>query len=905
MELIGRRAERTVLDELVQAVSAGNSRALVIHGDAGVGKSLLLDYVADRASSCRVLRIAGVSAELELPFAALHQLCLPLLSLLERLPAPQRDALQTAFGIAAGPTPDRLLVGLAVLSLLSEAADQQPLICLVDDEQWLDRASTHALAFVARRLLADSVGLIFAGRVPGWHHAEIPLLTVTDLPAADARALLDTILTGPLDARVRDQIVAETHGNPLALVELPRGLSPQQLAGGFGLPSAVRLSNSIEANLRQRIGALPEATRSLLLLAAAQPAGDSVVIWSAAAQLGIGPEATGPAVDAGLVEFGSRVQFRHPLARSAAYHSASVQQRQQIHRAIAAVIDPRSDPDRHAWHLAQAAAGPDEAVASELVRSAGRAQARGGLAAAGAFLERATVLTVDPARRAQRALDAAAAKVQAGAFDVALDLLAAAEAGPLNDLQHAHADLARAQLAAVTNRGRDAAPLLVKAAKQLELIDPGLSRATYLDALHAAVFAGRLAGDCGVVAVARAAQASQRPPTTQLCDLLLDGFAANFTNGFSAGLPKLRRAADVATATEQVPWLAGMAAAHIWDDDRWEALTARHVELARAAGAWKELPLALISRAVMLMFAGELTSAESLIHEANTVTELTGDNLSGPGMSLAAFRGHQAEASALVDAAIKDVVRRGEGIWLTAAEFAEAVLNNGLGDYPAALSAAWRGAQHGDLGLSTWAIVELIEAAVRSENADVATEPLARLVAVTSASGTDWALGVQARCRALLAEGRDAELFYRESIERLSRTRMRVEFARAHLLYGEWLRRDRRRVEARMHLHNAHDLFMAMGMAAFAERAHRELLATGETVRKRSGSVSGDHLTAQELQVARLARDGLTNPEIGARLFISPRTVQYHLRKVFAKLDISSRGQLDRVLPTDRSPHAG
>lgn len=901
MELIGRRDERALLDEVLAAIRAGNSRALVIHGEPGVGKSVLLDYLAEQASSCRVMRTAGVQSEREFPFAALHQLCAPLLDRLARLPAPQRDALQTAFGVATGPPPDRFLIGLAVLSLLSEAPDQQPLICLIDDEQWLDPASAQVLAFVARRLLAESVGLIFAARLPGRNLAEVPLLEVQGLPDADARTLLNTVLTGQLDTRVRDQIVAETRGNPLALLELTRGLTPQQLAGGFGLPSAVGLSSSIEENFRQRIGVLPEATRTLLLLAAAQPAGDSVLIWSAAAGLGIGADAAAPAVDAGLVEFGSRVRFRHPLARSAAYHCASLQRRQQVHRGLADVINPLSDPDRHAWHLALAAPGPDEDVASELVRSAGRAQARGGMAAAAAFLERATLLTLDPAQRAQRALDAAAAKAQSGALDAALDLLATAEAGPLTDLQCAHVDLVRARLAFVTNRGSDAPPLLLKAAKRLEPIDAGLCRATYLDALHAAIFAGRLAGDCGVVQVARAVQTSPRPSTTHLAELLLVGFATYFTNGFGAGLPILRRAVSAALAHEELPWLAGMAALHVWDDGAWDALTARHVELARAAGELTELPLALISRAVMLMFAGELTAAESLIHEAHTVTEATGDSLTDPAMSLAAFRGRHSETSALIEATTRDVVRRGEGIWLTAAEFADAVLNNGMGNYPAALASAQRATRHADLGLSTWAAVELIEAAVRSGSPAVAADALARLVAVTTTSGTDWALGVQARCQALLADGPDAETFFRTALERLSRTGMRVELARAHLLYGEWLRRERRRTDARPQLRTAHRMFEQMGMEAFADRAGRELLATGETARKRTVGAAND-LTAQEVQVARLARDGLSNPEIGARLFISARTVQYHLRKVFAKLDISSRSQLDRVLPTNGPP---
>ncbi|WP_231122360.1 helix-turn-helix transcriptional regulator [Mycobacterium intracellulare] len=904
MGLIGRRAECEVIDQLVEVVCAGESRALVIHGEAGVGKSALLDYLAERASDCRVLRAAGVQSEMELAFAALHQLCGPMLDRLERLPEPQRDALRTAFGVIAGPPPDRFLIGLAVLGLLSEIADERPLLCLIDDEQWLDQASAQVLTFVARRLVAESVGLIFAARVPGRDLADLPQLVVSGLADADARALLDTVLTGPLDARVRDQIVAETRGNPLALVELPRGRSAQQLAGGFGLLSAVRLSGSIEENFRQRISAMPEPTRNLLLVAAAEPTGDPALIWAAAARLEIGADAAAPAVDEGLAEFDSRVRFRHPLGRSAAYHSRSLQQRQQVHRALAEVTDPLSDPDRRAWHLARAATGPDENVATELLRSAGRAQARGGAAAAAAFLERATVLTLDPVQRAQRALDAAAAKAQAGAFDAALDLIDLAEAGPLSDLQHARVDLVRAQLAFVTNRGSDAPLLLLKAAKRLEPVDAALARATYLEALSAAMFAARLASGCGILDVARAAAALPRPVNPRLSDFLLDGLTAQFTDGYARGLAILRRAIDAAgsrTSSDddlRCLWLSGIAALHVWDDESWDVLSARHVELARAAGALTELPLALSSRAVMLLAAGELTTAESLIHEAETVTEATGDRVAPHGaLGLAAFRGRAAEATALIEATERDVIRRGEGVGLTIAEWAQAVLGNGIGDYQAAVAAARRAAQQlADIGVSAWAAVELVEAAVRSGMSDIAADALHRLGEMTSASGTDWARGVEARSRALLSEGAEAERLYQEAIDRLGRTRMRAELARAHLLYGEWLRRERRRIDGREQLRIAHGMLDAIGMEAFAERARRELRATGETARKRTAAVSGEQLTAQETQIARLARDGLSNPEIGARLFISARTVQYHLRKVFAKAGISSRSQLDRVL---------
>jgi DNA-binding CsgD family transcriptional regulator len=905
-ELTGRDAERRVLDRLVGAVRAGESRALVVHGEPGVGKTALLDYLGGSAPGCRIERAAGVQSEMELAFAGLHQLCAPMLDRLEAVPVPQREALRTTFGMSAGPVADRFLVGLAVLSLMSAVAERQPLMCLVDDGQWLDSASRMVLAFVARRLEAESVGLVLGTRFAGGDLAGLPKLEVGGLGEADARALLDAALPGPLDARVRDQIVVETRGNPLALLELPRELSVAELAGGFGLPGAVPLAGSIEESFGRRVGALPHQTRTLLLLAAADPTGDPALVWRAAARLGVGAEAAAFAAEAGLAELGTRVRFRHPLARSAAYRFASAQARQAAHGALAEVTDPRLDPDRRAWHRAQAAPGPDEDVAAELERSADRARARGGLAAAGAFLKRAATLTLGPSLRAGRALAAAQAQVQAGAYDQARDLLTMAGAGPLTSSQQATVDLVRAHLAFATNRGSDAPSLLLKAARRLEPIDPGLCCATYLDALSAAMFAGRLASPgSGVVDIARAAAAA--PPGRSPCaaDFLLDGLAAQYKDGYAAGAPMLRRAlatfGDGWSAEKELRWLwlANVAAMQLWDDDAWEALSARYVRLARGAGALSELPLALASRTYMLLFAGDLTAAASLAGEAQVIKEATGSNLAAYGaLGLAALRGDEAGTLVLLDTTRDDVTRRGEGVGITFAEWANAVLNNGLGRYQNALAAARRATSYeADPGCLIWPLVELIEAAARSGATETAAGACERLAVMTDASGTDWALGLQARSRALPSEGEEAERLYRESLARLGRTRTRIDLARAHLLYGEWLRRERRRGDAREQLRTAHGMLAGIGAEAFAERARRELRATGETARRRTLFAGQEDLTAQEGQIARLARDGLSNPEIGTRLFISAHTVQYHLRKVFAKLDITSRSQLDRVLP--------
>jgi DNA-binding CsgD family transcriptional regulator/tetratricopeptide (TPR) repeat protein len=882
-------------------VRAGEGRALVVRGEPGVGKTVLLDYLAGRASGCLVARAAGVQSEMELAFAGLHQLCAPMLDHAESLPVPQREALRTAFGLSAGPVPDRFLVGLAVVGLLAETAGERPLVCVVDDQQWLDHASAQALGFAARRLAADPVGLVFAARVPGQDVAGLPELVVEGLADDDARKLLESVLTGPLDARVRDQIIADTNGNPLALLELPRGLTQAQLAGGFGLSSAIPLAGRIEESFGRQLETLPAQTRRLVQLAAADPSGDPVLVWRAAGRLAIGAGAAGPAVEAGLAEFGARVRFRHPLVRSAAYRSASVQTRQELHGALAEVTDPVVDPDRRAWHRAQAAPGPDEEVAAELEQSAGRAQRRGGLAAAAAFLERSAGLTLDPARRAQRALAAAQAKHQAGALDAALGLLAMAEAWPLDELQRARGDLLRAQIAFASSHGRDAPPLMLSAAKQLEALDVGLARETYLEAFTAALFVGRLSPAVGDVA--RAAHMAPAPlAPARAPDLLLDGLALLVTQGYAAGTPALRRAllafrSQDISAAEGLSWLwlAGRAAMAVWDDETWHTLASRHVKLARDAGALGELPLAVRSRILLHAHVGELAEGAALIAEAQAVADATGTQLGPYGaLGVAAFRGREAEATELIQATMDGVTSRGEGRGVTS-QYAAALLYNGLGHYDKALAAAELVCEYDDVGVLGWSLTELVEAAVRSGQPARASEALQRLSETTRASGTDWALGTEARSRALLSEGETAENCYREAIERLGRTRMRPAAARAHLLYGEWLRRENRRRDARAELRTAHGLFTAMGIEAFAERARRELLATGDTVRKRTVETVSE-LTAQEAYIARLAVDGRTNVEIGAQLFLSTRTVEWHLSKVYTKLGVGSRRELRRAL---------
>jgi DNA-binding CsgD family transcriptional regulator len=908
--LLGRQSEGAVLDRLVAGVRAGRSRVLVLHGEAGVGKTALLEYLTARAWGCRIARAAGVESEMELPFAGLHGLCAPILDRVRSLPGPQRDALSTAFGLDTGPPPDRFMVGLAVLSLLADVAEEQPLICVVDDAQWLDRVSAQTLAFVGRRLLAERIGLVFAVRGDGEDHdlGGLPELAVPGLGAQDARRLLDTTIPGPLDERVRDRILAEASGNPLALLELPRGLTPTAVAGGFGLPGSMPLAGRLEQGFARQLQPLPGEARQLLLLAAAEPLGDVTLLRRAAGLLGIEPSEAEPAEAVGLIDIGARVRFRHPLVRSAAYRAASVPERRDVHQALADATDPDLDPDRRAWHRAHAAVSPDEALAGALERSAGRARSRGGIAAAAAFLERAAELTPDPARRGTRALAAAQAKFESAALDSAQELLAMAETGPLDELRRAQVTRLRGEIAFAFRRGSDAPPLLLAAARQLEALDPAAARETYLEALEATLIGGRLHTDSGMREAAEAARAAPAPPRPgRSIDLILDGMATRFTEGPGAGVPPLRLAlrafADEALDDPEaiMRWLSlcqvvmSTAVFELWDDDAFHALPTRAVRLAREAGALTILPIALAYLAGAQMFSGDFAAASASIQESDAIRAATGHVIVG-GLGLVAWKA-QAGALEHINAVYANAIARGEGRVVSMVGCCTAILNNGLERYEAAIDGAKRGTEDDDQWYVGWSLAELVEAAVRAGQPEVASSALLRLEERTRAAGTDWALGVLARSQALLSEGAAAEALYRDAIEYLSRTRIRIELGRAHLLYGEWLRADNRRDDARGQLRTAYDMFAHVGAEAFADRARRGLLAAGEIVRRPADSAR-EPLTPQEAQIARLAAEGQTNPEIGAQLFISPRTVEYHLHKVFTKLGVGSRKELHAALGT-------
>lgn len=894
--LLGRGAEREAIERLLAETSAGRSGVLVVRGEAGIGKSALLQHARDAALSMgiRVESAVGVEAETQFAFAGLHQLCASLLDRTETLPDPQRAALDVALGRRAGAAPDRFLVGLAVLNLLADAG---PMLVLVDDAQWLDQVSAQVLAFIARRVEAERLVLMFAVREPRESSADplagLPGMLLDGLGETDAHALLNTALSAPIDEGVRERIVAEARGNPLALLELPTSV---QLAGGFGLPDAVSVPRRIEDNFQRRSNSLPAQTRDLLLVAASEPTGDPALLWRAADHLGIDREAAGPAESAGLLEIDTRVRFRHPLVRSAVYRAATAPEHRRAHCALAAAIDPRTDPDRRAWHRAQSVLGTDEDAAADLERSADRALARGGFCAAAAFLRRATDLTPDPARRARRALDAANAEHSAGAPEAALALLESVDAGRLDALHRARLELLRAQIAFHLTQGREVPRMLLGAARMLAPLEPSLARETYLQAFDAATITGGSGVEHGLSEIAEAVGAAPAPiGAPSPADVLLRGLVAVHTDGFESAVPVLRRALEA--FREQVSpgetvrtgdagnWLslAARTSIALFEDELTIALADRNVLRARGAGALSTLPTALIVAAFARIYTGELSRAAELADEAAAISEVSGAKPMGYAHTyLNAWRGIDSEATA---------AEHSRGIEATVSLCAAAVLHNGRGDYPRAQEAAARAAEAYEPGIRGLALHELVEAAARSGDLESAFRAMEELSSRAQATGTEWALGVAARSRALTSTGAEVEELYREAIDRLQKCRMAVFLARTHLVFGEWLRREGRRSEARDELRTAHALLSGMGAEPFAARAARELRATGEHARKRTSQPS-DALTAQEQTIARLVATGATSREVGEQLFLSPRTIEAHLRNIFRKLGITSRRQL-------------
>lgn len=901
--LVGRRAEQHELSALVDRVRSGGSGVLVLRGEAGIGKTALLLDVRDHASDLRVIALSGAESEMELAYAAVQQLCAPLLGSLDRLPDPQKNALQVALGLREGAAPDRLLVNLAVLSLLAGAGAEQPTICLIDDAQWVDRASLQALAFAGRRLSADPVAMIFAARgsQADQELAALPQMHLEGLADADARALLSAIIPGRLDDVVRDNILAEADGNPLALLELNRALPRAQLAGGFGLTAAKPLATRIEQTYGRRLRELPPQTRMLLLLAAAEPTGEPSWLWAAAARLGIGADAGVPAERSGLVSVDTRLRFRHPLVRSAIYRDAIPSERRQAHAALAEVISGPVADEYRAWHRAHATEAPSDAVAAELRQSAERARRRGGIAAAATFLAYAVDLTPDPVRRAECALAAALSKLDAGDPEAA-DRLLESVAGAGDELLSARADLVRAKIAFATNRGSEAPPLLLAAAERLHGLDPALARETYLEALMAAAIVGRLSTAVAVAEAARNAPAVSGSP--RAVDLLLDGTVVRLTEGYVPAAPLLKRAItayldDDKAGTADPRWhlIALRVLLERFEESTYNALSRRQLELLTATGELTALPNVLTTNSGACVNAGDFAQAAALIEQSRSIAEATG---TPPHRSveayLAAYRGQERLCSEMVQATIEEATDRGEGAAIAQAQFSAAILHTGLRQYDKAFAACSSALDYDDIALRGYILVEMVEAAIRSGHRSAAEAALDELAERTTASGTDSALGLAARSRALLDDGPTAEAEYELALTNLQRSPVVVYYARTHLVYGEWLRRQSRRTDARNQLRIAHTMFNEMGADGFSERARRELAAAGEPLQDERDGRSTVTLTTQESYIARLAGDGYSNSEIASHLFISPRTVEWHLSNIFAKLGVSSRREL-RQLP--------
>ncbi len=904
-ELLGRREEQRRLAALLHGAREGRAGVLVLRGEAGIGKSALLGDLAKNADDFCICRAGGVESEMELAYAGLQQLCGPITGHNAELATLHQNVLDQVFGLAEGAPPERFLVGIAALDLVAAAAKKQPVVWLIDDAQWIDQASMQAVGFVARRLLAERVLILVATRDVGDENelAGLPELRISGVNTQDARRLFDSVVSGPTDPLVRDRIIAETRGNPLALLELPRAWTTAELVEGLSGAAGIPLTGRLESAFAKRLRELPPDTQALLALAAAEPKGDPALLWSAAQRLGLDWSAAAPAERAGLLEVGQGVYFRHPLVRAAAYRGAPLEKRLEVHRTLAELSDPVRDADRRAWHWACSTVGHDEMIAAELERTAGRARSRGGLLAAAALLERAALLTPHGELRADRTLAAARAKRDAGAFESALRLLSVADTEPRSELRTALAEHLRGKIAFDQRRSSEAAELLLSAAQRIEPFAPRAARDMHLEALAAAVWAGG-PGDRELVAkaaqAARASVSHEEPPRT--ADLVLDAIATRMTEGYAAATPALTAALDAirnhglgSDDADDLLWLtgnrlAGLIATEAWDHEAALALARRQVTVARESGALVQLQFALNFLANNVIVTGDLRSASALLEEERLLSAVT---LVSPNrtMLIDALRGDTKRTVPLIQAMIDTAAETGQGRVIFFARYTAAVLYNGLGRHADALAHARQVIESDALGFQTLAAGELAEAASREGDTELLSYMSAWMQVRAAATPTEWALGMSARMRALGADNADAEALYRESIVHFGKTQLRIELARSQLLYGEWLRRERRNLDARVELRAALRLFREFGAEAFACRAQIELEATGERIRPRAAD-TGSQLTPQESQVARLAAQGLTNREIAVRLFIGESTVEYHLVKVFRKLDVRSRTQL-------------
>lgn len=899
---LGRTAELAAVRDVVGRADGGDGGVLAVRGEPGVGKTSLLRTAVAVAGSARVSHIAAIESESDLQYAGLHLLLSPFMAGLAALPEPQRRAISTAFGLESGPAPQRFLVGLAALGLLTEAAAGQTVVCVVDDAQWLDRESADALAFVARRAGAGRIALLFGVRDPdgdgGPVFAGLPELRLEGLPADIAR---DLISGAHIDDRVAERLVAGTRGNPLALLELARELSAEQLTGAAALPDPLPVGRRLEEVFRRRVAAVPAATRTLLLVAAAETSDNAHLVWRAAGRLGAGRAAAVVAEERGFLVLGQRVGFRHPLLRSAVYHGASAEERRLAHAALAA---EEGDPDRRVWHRALAAVHPDEDLARDLERSARRAVDRGGYAASARLLGRAVELTTDEARRPGRLLAAARATLETGNPVAAEALLrrVAPLPGAGSGSGSGRAERLRLLAAIRFAQGqvRETVPLLLEAAELLLPDDERAARDTLFQALEAATWTGK----ADMTAVARAVRAltPTAPDSASPTDLISAALTTRLLDGPEAAYPLYRRCVRSLLGSEDLRGfnLGSVLAGEMWDLEGLLALTSRWVELARTRGAHGALSLALLLRAIPELWRGNFTAAAEFGRAAADLSDLTTrqQGRTGGGVELLyCVTGPEQAAREAAGAHIREATAAGrEHYGALVPHLALCQLEVALGDYPAALTHGRRVFAADTPGpTSANVLPELVEAAQRSGDPETARAALTRLHTVATASGTPVALGLLARSRALVADDDEAEKLYLEAIEHLEASAARPQTARAHLVYGEWLRRRRRRREARDSLRTALALFEAMGAEFYIRRARTELAATGARLRHRPVE-SAVHLTPQETRIARLAAAGAPNRDIAAQLFLSPSTVEYHLRKTFRKLGVTARGQLRDAL---------
>jgi DNA-binding CsgD family transcriptional regulator len=907
--LLDREPEIGAIDRFLMSARGGAGGALVIRGESGIGKSALVGYAIASAFGMTILRVTGVQSEMELEFAGLNLLSSPIHDTIAGLPLQQRDVLTTAFGASATTAPDPLNVSISLLALLSTVAVKQPVLCIVEDVQWLDSGSGEVLALMARRVEREPIALLFTLLEPGAPGLleGLPSLRLSGLPSYAARDLFAAAADSPVADHVLDRAVAELHGNPLALLELPAQLTPAQLAGDSVLPRMLPLGASLTYSVMRRVRALPADCQLFLLLVAAEPDADADIVWRAAEKLGLGSAASERAVAEGLLRIGAKITFSSRFMSVAVYVAASAAERRRVHAALAATTDAELDPDRSAWHRAGASTGPDEEVGEALERAVGRGLDRGGYPRAALLLERSAQLTPDPHRRAERYLSAVDAELQGGGADQAATMLTAL--GTTDELQRVRAERLRLSIAIEHGTSAQPAKMLLDLAHELEPLDVRLARDAHLDALMAAVLAGDLDVRDGARVIARTAQSAPRVAKEKVVagDLLLDGIATMYAESRVAAAPILRQAFDMLRTEGKLSSLrfGCVAAAELWDEEVIHELALRRVEIARTRGARFALSRSLnFLGGAYEMLVGRFDAAEAYLEEAREIAAAThspraGDRSAPAHLILSAWRGQEIEVRALAEGAIREAAGRGDGVEVSAVQYARALLDIGYGRYRSALRVAREATERDVIVITTWALPELVEAAARSDELEEASAAVERLTDSTLAGGTDLGLGILTRSRALVADKRDAAALYEEAIERLGRSRATPQLARARLVYGEWLRRSRRRKDAREQLRIAHQMFAAMGADAFAERARSELAATGERSRRWTAETM-DLLTPQEARIARLVAEGASNADIAAQLFISPRTVEYHLSKVFRKLGVSSRTQLARAFLGNR-----